>query len=64
MANALTGDYEAVLQIAIRQINGILGRRSRQEACVTRMERPRTPRCRRPTARPGALEIPDAGLLT
>src|ERR1700730_3601808 len=25
MANPLTGDYEAVLQIAIRQINGILG---------------------------------------
>src|SRR5215831_10525207 len=25
MANALTGDYEAVLQIAIRQINGVLG---------------------------------------
>ena len=25
MANALTGDYEAVLQIAIRQINGLLG---------------------------------------
>jgi peroxiredoxin len=25
MANALTGDYEAALQIAIRQINGVLG---------------------------------------
>jgi hypothetical protein len=25
MANVLTGDYEAVLQIAIRQINGVLG---------------------------------------
>ena len=25
MANSLTGDYEAVLQIAIRQINGVLG---------------------------------------
>jgi hypothetical protein len=25
MANVLTGDYEAVLQIAIRQINGLLG---------------------------------------
>ena len=25
MANSLTGDYEAVLEIAIRQINGVLG---------------------------------------
>src|SRR5581483_7538511 len=25
MANALTGDYEAVLQVAIRQITGLLG---------------------------------------
>ena len=25
MANPLTGDYEAVVQIAIRQINGLLG---------------------------------------
>jgi hypothetical protein len=25
MANVLTGDYEPVLQIAIRQINGLLG---------------------------------------
>ena len=25
MANQLTGDYEAVLQVAIRQINGVLG---------------------------------------
>ena len=24
MANSLTGDYEAVVQIAIRQINGLL----------------------------------------
>ena len=25
MANVLTGDYEPVLQIAIRQVNGLLG---------------------------------------
>ena len=25
MANPLTGDYEAVVQIAIRQIDGLLG---------------------------------------
>jgi hypothetical protein len=25
MSNSLTGDYEAVLEVAIRQINGVLG---------------------------------------
>jgi hypothetical protein len=32
MANVLTGDYEAVLQIAIRQINGVLGTLHQNEA--------------------------------
>ena len=37
MANPLTGDYEAVVQIAIRQINGLLG-------TLHQNERQRTPR--------------------
>ena len=32
MPNALTGDYEAVLQIAPRQINGVLGTLHQNEA--------------------------------
>jgi protein required for attachment to host cells len=32
MPNALTGDYEAVLQIATRQINGVLGTLHQNEA--------------------------------
>src|SRR2546428_5205933 len=32
MPNALTGDYEAVLQVAIRQINGLLGTLHQNEA--------------------------------
>ncbi len=62
MANSLTGDYEAVLQVAVRQITGLLGtlhQNGDQQANPMTMPHSEVGRIGDPRRRP-----PDGGVLT